>query len=60
MKDFGNNAELHKFILINTTLKSCYAKIKTSFLTKEEASVMNKGFSFNKVNKKYILESDWK
>lgn len=55
-----NNQKLEKYILIDTTEKPCYARIRTSFMTEHEASTKNRAFKINRANKKYILEKDWK
>ena len=55
-----DNSLTKKYILIDKSLKPCYAKIHSAKLTKTEARVKNYAFAINKVNKKYILEKDWK
>ena len=53
------NSPIKKYILINTSEKPCYARIRTSFMTEYEASTKNRAFKMNRANKKYILERDW-
>jgi len=55
-----DNTKLSKYILINTKERACYARISSSFITEYEASVKNRAFRMNRVNKKYILEKDWR
>ena len=50
----------HRYILIDTTLKPCYAYIGSANLTEYEAQVKNRAFAMNRANKKYILKKDWK
>lgn len=55
-----DNSQINKYILIDTTLRAPYAKIGSAKLSEKEAKVKNYAFAINKVNKKYILEKDWK
>jgi hypothetical protein len=55
-----DNSPIHKYILIDKTLKPSYAKIQSAFLTGKEAQTKNLAFKMNRVNKQYILEKDWK
>lgn len=55
-----DNSQINKYILIDTTLRPPYAKIRSATLSSYEAGVKNKAFAMNKVNKKYILKKDWK
>lgn len=55
-----DNSPTEKYILIDKTLKPSYAKISSAKLSNKEAKVKNYAFAINKVNKKYILEKDWK
>ena len=55
-----DNLPTEKYILIDKTLRSPYAKISSAKLSNKEAKVKNYAFAINKVNKKYILEKDWK
>jgi len=55
-----DTTKLQKYILIKTDEKPCYARISSVSLTEYEASIKNKAFRMNGVNKKYILEKDWK
>jgi hypothetical protein len=55
-----DNSQINKYILIDTSLRSPYAKISSAKLSNKEAKVKNYAFAINKVNKKYILEKDWK
>jgi len=55
-----NNQKLQKYILVDTDQKPSYSRIKSCSLTNYEASVKNIAFKMNRVNKKYILEKDWK
>ena len=55
-----DNSQINKYILIDKTLRSPYAKISSAKLSNKEAKVKNYAFAINKVNKKYILEKDWK
>ena len=55
-----DNSQINKYILIDTTARPSYAKISSATLSTHEAKVKNTAFAMNKVNKKYILEKDWK
>lgn len=55
-----DNSPIEKYILIDKSLRPCYAKIRSVKLTKTEARIKNYAFAMNGVNKKYILEKDWK
>ena len=55
-----DNSPTEKYILIDKSLKPCYAKIHSIKLSANEAKMKNYAFATNKVNKKYILEKDWK
>jgi len=55
-----DNSQVNKYILIDKTLRPSYAKIGSVKLSDKEAKVKNYAFAINKVNKKYILEKDWK
>ena len=55
-----DNSPIEKYILIDKSSRPCYAKIHSVKLSKTEARVKNYAFAINKVNKKYILEKDWK
>ena len=55
-----DNSQINKYILIDKTLRSSYAKIGSAKLSEKEAKLKNYAFAINKVNKKYILEKDWK
>ena len=55
-----DNSPIEKYILIDKSLKPCYSKILSAKLSKTEARAKNYAFAINKVNKKYILEKDWK
>jgi len=55
-----DNSQINKYILIDTTQKSCYAFISSANLTEYEAKTKNYAFGLNGVNKKYILQKDWK
>ena len=54
-----DNTKLSKYILINTNEKPCYARIHSAFMTKREASIKNRAFKMNRVNKKYVLKKEW-
>lgn len=55
-----DNSSINKYILINTKLKPVYAKISVASLTSREAQIKNNAFRMNRVNKKYVLEKDWR
>ena len=55
-----DNTKTSKYILIDTTARASYAKIHSAQLSQYEANVKNRAFKRNRVNKKYILEKDWK
>lgn len=55
-----DNTKIYKYILIDTLKKPCYSFISSVNLTEHEAKTKNYAFGMNKVNKKYILEKDWK
>tara|TARA_R110001592_G_scaffold130031_2_gene343005 strand:- start:8007 stop:8183 length:177 start_codon:yes stop_codon:yes gene_type:complete len=55
-----DNSPTHKYILIDTNLKPCYAKIHTAELSEKESKVKNYAFATNKVNQKYIKKEQWK
>lgn len=55
-----DNSQINKYILIDTSQKPNYARLSKVSLSKFEASTKNKAFKLNKVNRKYILEKDWK
>tara|TARA_Y100001973_G_C5083804_1_gene273822 strand:+ start:294 stop:470 length:177 start_codon:yes stop_codon:yes gene_type:complete len=55
-----DNSILLKYILINTDLKPSYAFISKTTLTEHEANCKNYAFGLNGINKKWILEEDWK
>ena len=55
-----DTTKLQKYILIDTTQKAPYARINSVSLTEYEASIKNRAFRMNGVNKQYILEKDWK
>lgn len=55
-----DNSQIKKYVLINTTARPSYAKISVATLSSYEAKIKNLAFAMNKVNKKYILEKDWK
>lgn len=56
----NDTGKLQKYILIKTDEKPCYARITTAFMTQHEVSIKNRAFKMNRVDKKYILEKDWK
>lgn len=51
----ADNSNLNKYVLINTSLRSCDS-IKKIELTEYEASSKNIAFGLNGVEKKYVLE----
>ena len=55
-----DNTEISKYILIDTIARPSYARIGSATLSKYEADTKNRAFKMNRVNKKYILEKDWK
>jgi len=55
-----DNSPIHKYILLDTTQKPSYAFISSAYLTEYEAKTKNYAFKLNRVNKKYVLEKDWK
>jgi len=55
-----DNTPEHKYILIDTSVKPPYAFIHSATLTEYEAQTKNRAFAMNRVNKKYVLEKDWK
>ena len=55
-----DNSPINKYILINTELKPVYSKILVASLTSREAQIKNNAFRMNRVNRKYVLEKDWK
>jgi len=55
-----DNSPMHKYILIDTNLKPCYAKMHTAELSEKEAKVKNYAYTINKAKKKYVLNKDWK
>lgn len=55
-----DDSPINKYILINTKLKPVYAKISVGYLTQREAQIKNIAFKMNRVNKKYVLEKDWR
>ena len=55
-----DNTRIHKYILLDTTQKACYAFISSVNLTGHEAKTKNYAFGLNGVNKKYVLQKDWK
>ena len=55
-----DDSPTEKYILIDKSLKPCYSKIHSAKLSKTEARIKNYAFAMNRVNKKYILEKDWK
>ena len=55
-----DNSLTHKYILIDTSLKPCYAFINSANLTEHEAKTKNLAYAMNGVKKKYILKKDWK
>tara|TARA_B100001093_G_scaffold517018_1_gene597326 strand:- start:687 stop:863 length:177 start_codon:yes stop_codon:yes gene_type:complete len=55
-----DNSPTHKYILIDTSLKPCYAFISSAYLTEYEAKTKNYAYAMNRAKKKYILKKDWK
>jgi hypothetical protein len=55
-----DNSSIHKYILIDTRQKSCYAFISSVNLTEYEAKTKNYAYAMNNIKKKYILKKDWK
>lgn len=55
-----DNSPIHKYILIDTSQKPCYAFISSANLTEYEARTKNYAYSMNRANKKYVLEKDWR
>ena len=55
-----DNSPIHKYILIDTSLKSCYAFISSANLTEYEAKTKNYDYAINGAKKKYVLKKDWK
>ena len=55
-----DNSPIHKYILIDTSLKSCYAFISSANLTEYEAKTKNYAYAINGAKKKYVLKKDWK
>ena len=55
-----DNSSTYKYILIDTSLKPCYAFITSATLTEYEAQTKNRAFAMNRANKKYVLKKDWK
>lgn len=55
-----DNSPIHKYILIDTSLKSCYAFVSSANLTEHEAKTKNYAYAMNGANKKYILNKNWK
>ena len=55
-----DNTPQHKYILLDTTLKSCYAYLSFAILTEYEAQIKNRAFAMNRANKKYVRKEDWK
>jgi predicted DNA-binding protein (MmcQ/YjbR family) len=55
-----DNSPIHKYILIDTSKKPCYAFISSANLTKYEAKTKNYAYAMNRSNKKYVLKKDWK
>jgi hypothetical protein len=55
-----DNTKISKYILIDTLAKPPYAYLGHANLSKFEANTKNRAFKMNRVNKKYILEEDWK
>ncbi len=56
----NDNSQTEKYNLIDKTLKPANAKIGSAKLSEKEVKIKNYAFAINKVNKKYILEKDWK
>ena len=50
----------YTYVLIDTSLRPSYAFINKVKLTEYEAKTKNYAFGMNRVNKKYVLEKDWK
>jgi len=55
-----DNSPIHKYILIDTSLKPCYAFISSVNLTEYEARAKSYALAMNRKSKKYILKKDWK
>jgi len=55
-----DNSPINKYILIDTSLKTCYAFISSANLTEYEAKNKNYAYAMNRANKKYVLKKDWK
>jgi hypothetical protein len=55
-----DRSQKNKYILLDNNLKPCYSKLYSAVLTKHEAQTKNLAFKMNRVNKKYVLEKDWK
>lgn len=55
-----DNTKISKYILIDTEARPPYARIGSAKLSTYEAEIKNRAFKMNRVNKKYVLEEDWK
>lgn len=55
-----DKSPLNKYILIDTSLKSCYAYLSSANLTEYEAKTKNYAYAMNGAKKKYVLKKDWK
>jgi len=55
-----DNSPIHKYILVDTSQKPCYAFISSANLTEYEAKTKNYAFGLNNVKKQYVLKKDWK
>ena len=55
-----DNTPIRKYILLDTTQRPSYAFIGSAYFTEYEAKTKNYAFAMNRVNKRYVLEKDWK
>lgn len=54
-----NNELLEKYILIDATLRSSYAKVKSVKMTQEEALIKNFAYGMNRSKYRYVKASEW-
>tara|TARA_Y100000361_G_scaffold32651_1_gene27367 strand:- start:226 stop:405 length:180 start_codon:yes stop_codon:yes gene_type:complete len=54
-----NNEPLEKYILIDTTLRPSYSKVKSVKLTQEEALIKNFAYGMNRSKYRYVKASEW-
>jgi len=54
-----NNEPLQKYILIDTTLRPSYAKIRSAKLTEQEAILKNLAYRMNRSKYRYVKASEW-